>query len=150
MITYSFKLGKIHGRELKEGLHEVSQRPLMRAAKLIQRAIQGSMRKAPRPGVPSRPGTPPHVQSGTLRADISILRRKQADGGYTVYIGFTKKAWYGIVHERGGRFHPARPFIAPAWKKEARRIKHQFRNLPLAQTAAIRRLNSRSFRRQTP
>lgn len=147
MITYSFKVGRIYHRELKDGLNEAMQLPLVKAAKKVQQAIKKSMRKAPRPGAPSRPGYPPHVQSGTLRADISVFRRKLADGGYSVSVGFSRKAWYGIIHERGGRFHPARPFIRPAWNKVKYRLKHQFRNLPLAQTGAIRRINSQSIRR---
>jgi len=149
MITYSFKLGRINKSELKDGLNEAMQVPLVKAAKRVQQAIRKSMRKAPRPGVPSRPGYPPHVQTGNLRSDISVFRRKLSDGRYSVSVGFSRKAWYGIIHEHGGQYHPARPFIRPAWNKEKYRLKHLFRNLPLAHTGAIRRINSRSIRRVT-
>jgi len=58
---------------------------------------------------PSAPGTPPHILTGNLRSSI-----KTEEDGDVVVVGPTTTAWYGVVHEFGGRFHPARPFMRPA------------------------------------
>jgi len=59
---------------------------------------------------PSAPGEPPHKQWGTLQA--SIRYAKVASNWYV--IGPTTVAWYGRVHEFGGKNHPPRPFMRRA------------------------------------
>ena len=149
MITYSFKVGEVRRDEVEGALKSSSRLPLIRAAKRIQREAQRSMKQAPAPGVPSPPGTPPHSQTGTLKGDIQVFVRKLADGSYSVSVGFTRKAWYGIVHERGGKFHPRRAFIDPAWKKESRRIQYHFTDRSFDDAVRLLLSSSRRTRRLT-
>jgi len=72
---------------------------------------------------PSRPGTPPHLQFGTLRG--SVAHALTATEGCIV--GPT--AHYGKFHEYGTRIHPKRPFMRPALMSAAHRFPSQFRGM---------------------
>lgn len=75
--------------------------------------------------VPSAPGTPPHKQTSNLRNQIK-LSWLNSD---TIVTGPTPQAWYGKVHEFGGRRHPKRSFMRPAMKKVLARSRGRFRNI---------------------
>lgn len=87
-------------------------------------------------GAPSRPGTPPHRQSGVLSGSISYSRTIRK----TYVVGPTSPpASYGAIHEFGGRHHPPRPFMWPALVRSLPRFPGKFRRLPLRQTRAGRK-----------
>ena len=60
--------------------------------------------------VPSRPGTPPHKQSGMLRKAIIATADKESGD---VRVSLHSDGWYGLLHELGSRLHPKRPFLNP-------------------------------------
>lgn len=61
--------------------------------------------------VASKPGEPPHNDSGHLKSNIEVTQ----DGPFTARV--TSNASYSAVHEFGSSTHPARPFIRPARDK---------------------------------
>lgn len=71
---------------------------------------------------PSNPGDPPHLRTGTLRASVQTAWDPATK---SVVVGSTRTAWYGKIHEHGGRFHPKRPFAMPALL----RARPKFKNL---------------------
>ncbi len=80
-------------------------------------------------GKPSRPGTPPHIQTGELKNSIGV---RKEDG--VVYVA-TKRPegwsgfWYPPVHEFGlGKF-PRRPFLRPAFNRALARLADSFKDL---------------------
>jgi hypothetical protein len=88
--------------------------------------------------VPSKPGTPPNVQTGVGRGSIkhAWLHLDQ-----TAIVGpSSPPASYMSVHEFGGRFHPPRPFMRPAMLKVIPRYPKLYKNLPLSKTKAGRKL----------
>jgi len=87
----------------------------------------------------SAPGTPPHKQSGVLRASIDYALVTPN----IVIVGPRAKAWYGAVHEFGGRFHPKRPFMRPALYRMAAQFPRLFAGLPLSTTRTGKRLNAK-------
>jgi len=111
-------------------------KPLTKCAILVENEAKRSMKKGGRPakargprggragGTPSAPGTPPHVQKGNLRASITHAMVNLL----LAIVGPTREAWYGKVHEFGGRHHPKRAFMRPALKKEKPKFPAQFRN----------------------
>lgn len=64
---------------------------------------------------PSRPGDPPGVVTGDLRA--SIAWTPQAPLRIFVHDGVV----YGVYQELGGEHMPARPFMAPVFEEWRRR-----------------------------
>lgn len=77
---------------------------------------------------PSASGDPPHLQTGNLRSSIQTARTQ--DGH--VIVGPTTTAWYGKVHEYGGRHHPARPFARRALSNTADKFPEHFGRLDLS------------------
>ena len=152
-------------------VRDAGMKPLMKAGLLVEREAKTSMARGGRRGSKpagvgakklrgrgeywywradirkwvqaSKPGEPPHVQSGVLRGSIAT----QATGYATVVVGPTSPpAWYGVVHEQPGRpakHHPRRPFMAPALRRVRSVFAKFWRNLPLAKTRAGRKLNRR-------
>ncbi len=76
---------------------------------------------------PSKPGDAPHLQTGNLRSSIQYAETPEG----TVVVGPTAAAWYGQVHEFGGRNHPKRPFARPALMESVEKFPAQFGNLDL-------------------
>lgn len=116
---------------------------LHKCALLVERDAKMSMKKGGRvagrkTGVPSEPGTPPHVQTGNLRASISIGQTPYG----TCLIGPTRQAWYGKIHEFGGRYHPPRPFMRPALWRMKGQFALLYKDMNLASTPMGRILNS--------
>lgn len=111
----------------------------LKAADLVARSARARMKMAPivvgpRGGiyyVPSPPGTPPHVRTGTLRRSIRVVKLRKS-----VILRMDTPGWYGIVHEFGGRFHPPRPFLKPAFERMQDRYPDLFEDLPLRKTYA--------------
>jgi len=114
--------------------------PLQKAALMVEREAKRSMKAGGKfksasgemVGIPSAPGSPPHVQSGNLRASITHAMTVLA----TWIVGPTAVAWYGQIHEfgghYGGKWFPPRPFMWPALLKVAPLFPALFRNLPLS------------------
>lgn len=143
---------RIYPEELMMALHEAAEPRMKKALEYVADSARKSMKKAPAPGVPSRPGTPPNVQTGTLQRSIKPYVVKH--GGWRIrghVVGWSAKAWYGVVHEFGGRFHPIRAFLRPAYEKAKRRFKSYFRNMDLTKTKAytkvIAKLRAQWYRR---
>lgn len=107
-----------------------------RKAKLSMRVGGGEKRE------PSEPGTPPHVQTGTLRSSIGYAVIMKVTGP-ALLVGWGTKAWYGAIHEYGSKIHPERPFIKPAADSVLGNLQSAFSGFNLANTKAGRSLNSR-------
>lgn len=114
----------LDAKGLREAVRKASVDPLAEAALMVEKEAKASMSAGGgRAKTPSAEGTPPHVQSGNLRASITTGRLP--NGNYI--IGPTRNAFYGKIHEFGGRFHPARPFMRPALLKTRRRFPSKFK-----------------------
>ncbi len=108
-------------KAVKAAVKKASIEPLRKAALLVEREAKQSMKKGGRTtGVrggkvkaPSEPGTPPHVQTGNLRASIKVAPTNRG----TFLVGPTKQAWYGRLHEFGSKIHEQRAFMRPALLK---------------------------------
>ena len=130
---------KINTRKLKRAVDTASIGPLARAGALVEATAKRLMRKGggrgrsgPRGGmvrVPSAPGTPPHVQTGALRASISHAITQRPSGAPLAIAGPTVK--YGAPHEFGSRTHPKRAFMEPALQRALPRITRLFRDMKL-------------------
>ena len=94
-----------------------------------------------RRGFPSKPGTPPHSQTGTLKK--SIIAEEDRNTG-NVQVGPSGPGWYGRLHEFGLGKHPERPFMVPALEKERRRLPEGFKDMKIARTKAGRKMNRRT------
>lgn len=133
--------------------------PLKRAARIVEREAKRSMRTG---GVAAEAiegekaagaywygeplmrwvtaspvGQPPHSQTRNLVNSISIAKTERG----TYLVGPTTSAFYGRTHEFG-LLGFKRPFMRPALAKTQRKFPYLFRNLPLAETRAGRRLNA--------
>ena len=115
--------------------------PLERCALLVESEAKKSMSTGGGSDkTSSPPGEPPHVQTGVLRGSITTAMEKF----WRFIVGPTRIAWYGSVHEFGGRHHPPRPFMWPALMNTHKRFKRFFKDMPLARTKAGLRLNTRT------
>lgn len=90
--------------------------------------------------IPSKPGTPPHKQSGKLRKAIIVTANKETGD---VRVELRSDGWYGIVHELGSRKHPKRPFLNPALQKHMDKLPDHLKNMDLSQTKAGKKMNRR-------
>lgn len=135
MIEMSFR-GFMHAAGVTREVEDANFANMKRAALIIQREAQRSMKGGGREHVPSPPGTPPNVQTGNLRAAITIAIRSKR----SILIGPTREAFYGRYHEQmktplaqktstvfGGRRFPQRAFMRPALLKVIRERKELFR-----------------------
>lgn len=129
---------------VKNAVKQASMKPIHRMALLVERDAKISMKKGgrstgPKGGkvqTPSQEGTPPNVQTSNLRGSIQNGPTQRG----TYLVGPTLTAWYGRIHEKKpGK----RKFMKPALERMAARYPWLFRNMPLANTAAGRRLNSK-------
>lgn len=70
---------------------------------------------------PSKPGTPPGVLTGTLRASLDVESFRDGTNTFVARAGTNLE--YGRAHELGSpsRNLPARPFLRPAFHKEGLR-----------------------------
>ena len=88
--------------------------------------------------VPSKPGTPPHVQTGVGRSSI---RTAWIQSERTAIVGpSSPPAPYMGVHEFGSKNHPPRPFMRPALQRVIPRYPKLYKNLPLGTTKSGRRV----------
>lgn len=78
--------------------------------------------------IAAAPGKPPHAQTKNLRNAIRVQQL-----GSVFLIGPTGRAWYGAVHEFGGR-----PFMRPALYREINKFPKLFKQLNLKDTRAAR------------
>jgi hypothetical protein len=94
--------------------------------------------------VPSKPGDPPHVQTGVGRSSI---RTGWIDGRNVAIVGpASPPASYMAIHEFGGRFHPPRPFMVPALLRMKSEYPKYFRKLGLTRTLSGRALERKAKR----
>jgi hypothetical protein len=135
-------------RETGQATREAMIRPLMQCGFLVEGDAKRSMIKGGRipgkkRGIPSTPPNPPHAQLGNLKGSITTAPTERQ----TVIVGPTRIAWYGKIHEKGGRYggrnYPRRAFMLPALYRMAPRFPAKFRSMNLAATPAGRRLNAR-------
>lgn len=140
----------LDAKGVKSAVVEASEKGLMMAGALVEREAKLSMRQGGKQkgkgplggklrGIPSEPGTPPHVQTGNLRASIT---HALASAGIVI-AGTTPAAWYGKIHEHGGRNHPRRPFMRPALIAASPKFAALFKSMNLAATKAGRQLNQK-------
>lgn len=135
-------------RRVLAAVAEAKRDPEMLAGAAVEREAKKSMRKGGRYNsargikyrIPSAPGTPPNVQTGNLRASITHAREGQYG---RVLAGTTNVAWYGRVHEHGGRYHPRRPFMLPALRAAQKNFPQFFGKMNLSKTRAGRELNAK-------
>ena len=142
-------------RGLEEALAEAVIEPLRKCALMVERRAKSSMKRGGKlrkvrgtgylkRGAPSRPGTPPHRQSGTLVANITHAQIQGRRGRVHYIVGpASPPAGYGAVHEFGGRFHPPRPFMRPALAGARNAFPQFFANLPLRRTRAGQQMERR-------
>ncbi len=144
MISVTVKTW-LNSKQLKAAVKEASMPRIKKAAFLVERDAKLSMKAGGRktgPGggkvyVPAPPDTPPHVQTGNLRASIQSAPTKWL----TYLVGPTLQAWYGRLHEFGSRTRPKRPFMRPALKRMQKRFPALFKGLQLAKTPSGAKLN---------
>lgn len=137
----------LDAKGVKTAVVQASTKGLMQAGALVEREAKLSMREGGREEgplggkrrIPSAPGSPPHVQTGNLRASITHALSRAG----IVIVGSTPAAWYGKIHEHGGRHHPRRPFMRPALIKASPQFPALFKKLNLAETKAGRALNAK-------
>jgi len=152
--------------DVKGVLNAVRQaqvKPLFQAGLLVERSAKENMEgggrkigkmktvtlksgkrvRRPRPGKEfeaSKPGDPPNIRTGVLRASIATAPTKQD----TVVVGpSSPPAPYGQHLEFGTRNMKARPFMQPALMRTRKRFARLWKNLKLARTQAGRKLNRR-------
>lgn len=88
--------------------------------------------------VPSKPGTPPHKQSGKLQKAVIATADKETG---SVRVELHSDAWYGMLHEVGSRKHPKRPFLKPALQKHMDKLPDHLKGMDLSKTQAGRKMN---------
>ena len=141
----------LNASDLRKAVAEATIEPTRLCAISVEREAKASMKQGGKiaradgkgyltEGQPSAPGTPPHVQHGTLRGSIRYEPIEGARGTYYIVGPTSPPAWYGVVHEFGGRFHPPRPFMRPALARVAPRFPMVFRDLPIAETPSGKKM----------
>lgn len=126
---------------------DLAVKPLVACGALVEGEAKRLMKKGGRRktkkgkwrGIPSTPPNPPHVQQGILRSSITHALTPEG----SVIVGPTRIAWYGRLHEFGGRHHPMRPFMHPALANARSKFADKFKEINLAATPAGRRLNAK-------
>ena len=115
---------KLTGKDNK--ISQEIERALKQSAILVEGDVKKSMRGTGTPHTPSRPGEPPAVMTGKLRASITHEVRKGIGGDIEARIGIkggtkpdTKN--YGFYLEFGYGT-PKRPYLRPALNKNLRTI----------------------------
>lgn len=108
--------------------------------KQIIYAAMKKLKQGKRRPVPSKPGTPPHSQTGKLKKSIITEQDKETGDAR---VGLAKEGWYGRLHEFSSSKHPKRPFLKPALLHEMNRFPKEFQNMKLASTVAGKKLNRR-------
>lgn len=122
MLEVSLKSIKLMEPELRAAARECGAQIIRAILEEVRDRAKDSMKQGH--GRPSKPGTPPNIQTGHLHAGIMASSEKtieQQGFGVVVSRSKTKSGLdYGMLHEFGGRFHPPRPFLRPAWAKVKR------------------------------
>lgn len=140
----------LNAKQVRAAVKQASTPRLLKAALMVEREAKISMKKggkARQRGAGgrfvkgtkagrSKPGKPPFVQLGTLRASVKTAKTIL---GYVV--GPVRSAFYGKFLEFGTRFMAPRPFMRPAFVRAKRKFPKLFRGLKLKQTRAGRLLD---------
>ncbi len=114
---------KMFPKNVTGPLEKARPKALMDCAMVVEHIAKVSMKPGGgKKGVPSPPGTPPHVQDGHLRSSIASALH---EGG--AIVGAIEK--YGVVHEYGGVYHPPRPFMVPALQQAINEFPKKFENI---------------------
>jgi HK97 gp10 family phage protein len=143
----------LDAKGVSNAVKQASIQPIHKMALLVEREAKTSMTKGGRirsrdrttgkfsgsRGVPSKPPDPPNVQTSNLRGSIQNAPTNRG----TYLVGPTLMAWYGKIHEFGDSTHPKRPFMRPALHRSAAKFPHMFKNLPLRDTLAARRIRQK-------
>jgi len=122
-------------RETTEAIGELYDRCIEAAMREGIAKMQASMNPS-EAGEPSAPGTPPNIQTGVLVKSIRVVKRSKAFA-----IGM---AFYGWIHEFGGRIHPRRPFVQPVLPDISRALVKYMRAFGIGNTAAARRAKAQA------
>lgn len=108
--------------QFRDKFERQMQRNFDDAARLLTRKIKARIRKARRPGVPSRPFHPPHSQTGTLKASIG-WDRTPPTAGMAIVRKVGPTVLYGYYLEEGTRKMWARPYIKSTFRANQGEIK---------------------------
>ena len=103
-------------RKHGEAMERAGRKALRKTAADARTDIRLSFGPPPRPGAPSKPGEPPHEQTGALKD--SIYYAEQPDGSY--HVGSNSR--YAKPLESGTRKVSKRPFLGPALDRAARAL----------------------------
>jgi len=142
MLTARIRGIQVHRGAVIAAVRGASIAPVRKAAMMVEREAKASMKAGGRGKArrqkgtgkflaglryPSPPGTPPHVQTGALRASITWALVGGLATGVSAVVGPTVK--YGAVHEYGGKHTPKRPFMRPALLRVRNRMPQLFRGV---------------------
>ena len=131
--------------QVKARVKKATVKPLAKCAAIVEAAAKRKLSKGGKKRLPTKfgdkkaqfetetsaPGDPPHLQTGNLRSSIASAPTQEG----TYVVGPTAAAWYGQVHEFGGKNHPKRPFMRPALIESSEKFPQQFANLDLSGSA---------------
>ena len=136
MIEISFK-ARIRHRLYRSAVREATMERLTKFAERVKTYAVKSM-KWSKYWEPSRVGTPPHRQTGTLAKAVIVvtnMRRRVVQVGIDTTSPAVK---YWVVHEYG-----LRPFLYPAWKAVVKRSGNILRGLNISNTKAAGQLKAK-------
>jgi len=128
-----------HGKEYQAKIEKGMQRNMDRAAITLVSIVRNSFgdsgvtgtisgaTRSQRAANRSKPGAPPHVDTGHLKANVAWMKdvarplvRKVGTG-----VGNAKSVGYAMWLEFGTKRMAARPFLRPALKKHKTKLKRE-------------------------
>lgn len=135
----------MNSKQVVSAVKQASVPRIKKAAFLVEREAKLSMKAGGRStgsrggmvGTPSKPGDPPHVQTGNLRASIQTA----VTGLLSAIVGPTLQAWYGRIHEFGSKTRRKRPFMRPALERMRKQFPALFKGLKISRTPSGTLLN---------
>ncbi len=141
MIEIGFKY-RVQHKLVRAAVREGALERMMKFGERVVRRAKQSMRWS-RHGEPSRPGRPPHRQTGTLAEAVIAVAIKSRT---VVQVGIDSSspaAKYGFVHELGNRTHPRRAFIRPAFDHVRKTSGNILRGMNISNTKAAQQLKAK-------
>jgi HK97 gp10 family phage protein len=118
---------RINFRRVKKKTRRNAGKAIAEAAQLLEGIAKSTHAAGGAGGPPAEPGRPARVQTGNLLSNI-IARKFHT---LLWKVGYGRAAWYGAIHERGGRYHPKRPILRPAFIRARPRFRAIFRKYGL-------------------
>jgi HK97 gp10 family phage protein len=117
-------VAKLTPKNVTGAVERGTKQRIMRAGLVVMREAKELCSKGGgKDHVPSKPGDPPHVQTGVLRSSIKV----EWDGERRVVVG--PSVAYGRHLEFGTRKVAARPFMRPALMRVLARLPKLFQGL---------------------